>query len=266
MTHSSRPTFALLAAAVFAAPALAAPTYLRQTRYVQATLPGPDQSARQQTGDAEFNPFDAAATLSYRNPYGPPYDDGGAASAVQRSVLSPDGIAFRGTVRAQTLASTDPEQASTGFGGRAESYLQVVFALAEPHAYALTADTDGGTDGGGSGGDPAKMCWTLDRLDFISPTLTGLTTLEDSGLPNGPPQSAAAAGTLAPGTYRLTTKAMAETDFAAADLGYHVELALSPEQTDPPAPPAMIPLPPALAAGLATLAAVGLAARRRVAR
>ena len=264
----TRPTFALLAAAL-ATPALAAPTYLRQTRYVQATLPGPDQTARLQTGDKEFNPFDAAATLSYRNPYGPPYDDGGAASAVQRSVLSPDGIAFRGTVRAQTLASTDPDQSSTGFGGRAESYLQVVFALAEPHAYALTADTDdgGGSDGGGSGGDPAKMCWTLDRLDFISPTLTGLTTLEDAGLPNGTPQSAAAAGTLAAGTYRLTTKAMAETDFAASDLGYHVELALSPEQTDPPAPPAMIPLPPALTAGLATLAAVGLVGvRRRVAR
>ena len=251
-----KPTALLAAVALTAAAAHAAPTYLRQTRYVTADLPAPDLSDRQQTGDEEFNDFDARADLAYRNPYDAPYDDGGAATAVQESVLSPTGIAFAGTVRAESLASTDEAQSSSGFGGRAKSYLQVVFDLAAPHAFTLAADTDGGT------GEPAKMCWTLERLDIISPELTGLTSLDDSGLTGGGPQSARKTGTLSPGTYRLTTVAMAETEFDASSLGYHVALDLS--ESDSPAPPAMIPLPSPLPAGLATLAAVGaLAARRR---
>ena len=250
---------AVALAASAASPAVAAPTYLRQTRYVTADLPAPGQADRRQTGDEEFNDFDARAAISYRNPYGPPYDDGGAAAAVQRSVLSPGGIAFTGTVRAESLASTDEAQSSTGFGGQARSYLQVVFDLVAEHAFTLAADTDGGT------GDPAKMCWTLERLEVISPELIGLTSIEDSGFAGGAAQSTQSSGTLSPGTYRLTTVAMAETKYDASSLGYHVSLDLS--ESESPAPPAMIPLPSGLASGLATLAAAGaLATRRRVAR
>ena len=264
------PVVAALAAASLTAAALtgaawAGPTYTRQSRYVSADVAAPGESRREASAFDDFDPFLGHAAVVYRNPQPPPFDDGAAAGAVQRSVLSPDGIAFSGTVRAESLASTDDDRASTGIPGEAASYLQVVFDLDAPYRYDLTADTDGG-----AGGDPATMCWMLERLDVLSPDLTALITLEDDGLTGGVPQSRALTGALSAGTYRLTTAAMAETALGTSALDYRIELGLT-AAGDPsaPVPPATVPLPSGLGGALLILLAVAarsLFPRRRLSR
>jgi hypothetical protein len=189
----------IIIAAVFApAVATADPIYLSSTRrvYVELGAFGPHR----EIVAPDDGPFSAAVSLTSGNL---------GASALQTSILSPEGIFGAGVTRVDGTFSTLP---------LAHNLLLVNFSLATAHAYSLMAAVAGGSSGG-----------------YLAPTgsATNIFTI-----PVRPAADITHEGVLQPGEYEFLIEVTSNAD--RPQEGFQVSLQLTPTGLAPTPEPATL--------------------------